>query len=120
MGRGVRECAKVLRCVPRSKLPAGSGCGWRSRSPARQRSSVRGPTLVSKEQARAIETHERALAPHGDAIQRAIANRELGGLAFLGADRRPVVLPGKSASDAWAATRLARGERGQRAAPFHR
>jgi hypothetical protein len=60
-----------------------------------------GPTLVSKEQARAIETHQRALAPHAEAIQRSIRESgELGGLAFLDGDRL-VVLPGKSASDAW-------------------
>src|SRR5262245_49663339 len=61
-----------------------------------------GPTLVSKEQARAIETHERALAPHADAIQQSIRqSSELGGLVYLDADRRLVVLPGKSATDAW-------------------
>jgi hypothetical protein len=61
-----------------------------------------GPTLVSKEQARAIETHERALAPHAEAIQQSIRQSgELGGLAYLDADRRLVVLPGKTASDAW-------------------
>src|SRR5262245_1782884 len=43
-----------------------------------------GPTLVSKEQARVIETHERALAPHAEAIQQSIRQSgDPGGLVFL-------------------------------------
>ena len=56
--RGVRRAAGVLRlCAALAVTAAALG-------------ACAGPTLVSKEQARAIETHERALVPHADAIQR--------------------------------------------------
>ena len=88
--RGVRRPADVVRlCAALATTAVALG-------------ACAGPTLVSKEQVRAIETHERALVPHAEAIQRSIReSSELGGLAFLDADRRLVVLPGKSASDAW-------------------
>ncbi len=61
-------------------------------------------TLMPKEQAAAIQTQERALAPHSDAIQETIRQSgDLGALVFLDAgDGHLVVLPGNSPTEAWA------------------
>ena len=62
-----------------------------------------GHSLVPREQASAIETHERALAPHATTIHEAIRQSgHLGALAFLDArDSRLVILPGNTPTDAW-------------------
>jgi hypothetical protein len=61
-------------------------------------------SLVPKEQAAAIKSRERALAPHSRAIHDTIRQSgHVGALAFLEAgDGRLVVLPGNSPADAWA------------------
>ncbi len=63
-----------------------------------------GHPLVPKEQALAIKTRERTLAPHARAIHEAIRQSgSLGAVAFLDAgDGHLVVLPGSSPTDAWA------------------
>lgn len=63
-----------------------------------------GHPLVPKEQALAIKTRARALAPHARSIHEAIRQSgSLGALAFLDAgDGHLVVLPGNTPTDAWA------------------
>jgi len=63
-----------------------------------------GHSLVPEEQALAIRTRERTLAPHAKAIHDVIRQSgNLGALAFLDArDGHLVVLPGNSPTDAWA------------------
>jgi hypothetical protein len=61
-------------------------------------------TLMSREQAVAIDIRDRALVPHAAAIQAAIRQSgNVGALAFLDAkDGSLIVLPGDSPADAWA------------------
>lgn len=61
------------------------------------------PSLMPPKQAAAVRERERALAPHVDAIQAAIAEAErAGALAFLDpGSGRLVVLPGDSPAEAW-------------------
>ena len=63
-----------------------------------------GPSLVSREQADAINRRDRALAAHGEEIQAAIRRSgALGALAFLDTrDGHLVVLPGNTPEEAWA------------------
>ncbi len=63
-----------------------------------------GHPLVPKEQALAIKTRGRTLAPHARAIHEAIRQSgSLGALAFLDAgDGHLVVLPGNTPAEAWA------------------
>jgi hypothetical protein len=63
-----------------------------------------GHSLVPAEQAAAIKTHDRTLAPHASTIHEAIRRSgHLGALAFVDAgDGRLIVLPGDTPTDAWA------------------
>lgn len=71
-----------------------------------------GHSLVPREQAAALETHERALVPHAGAIHAAIRRSgHLGALAFVDAgDGRLIVLPGDTPADAWARHRASAPE----------
>jgi hypothetical protein len=71
-----------------------------------------GHSLVPREQAAALKTHERTLAPHASAIHEAIRRSgHLGALAFLDAgDGRLIVLPGDTPTDAWARHRASAPE----------
>ena len=62
-----------------------------------------GHSLVPKEQAVAIKTQDRTLAPHASTIHEAIRRSgHLGAVAFVDAgDGRLVVLPGDTPTDAW-------------------
>jgi hypothetical protein len=62
------------------------------------------PSLVPREQADAIRSRDRALAPHAEEIQTAIRQSgTLGALAFLDVrDGRLVVFPGNTPEEAWA------------------
>ena len=63
-----------------------------------------GHSLLPKEQAVAIKTRDRTLAPHASAVHEAIRRSgHLGAIVFADAgDGRLVVLPGDTPTDAWA------------------
>jgi len=78
-----------------------------------------GRSLVPPEQAAAIKSRDRALAPHAEAIQRTIRESgTVGALVFLDAtDGHLVVAPGDTPADAWARHVKSQPERSADAPP---
>jgi hypothetical protein len=78
-----------------------------------------GHSLVPREQAAALRTHERTLAPHAGAIHEAIRRSgHLGAIAFVDTgDGRLIVLPGDTPTEAWARYRASAPEAGRASVP---